>query len=237
MSDRPYSRLYWETMEDPKFDGVREDVTHFGTWSLMLILAEMAYPVPAFVPAVAPPPSVTLLAERGLIDLLSGGRYRMHGLAAERAARSEHARDAANARWNAPSIAPGNAPAVLAETSIDEQSKDEQVAYFEATGRIPRSPALLDWLHRLWERYGEAAVRAALRTEVMADASPGSLMGRTERRLFTESAAAASAERAAEARKVREQHAPVVIRPIRSGMSAAEVEAAAAAYRRDEVSV
>jgi hypothetical protein len=85
VSDRaPYSRVYWSVMEDPKFDGIREDPRLFGSWSLLLIAADMAHPSPAYLLPTVTRASVTRLVEAGLIDLLDGHRYRIHGLDAER---------------------------------------------------------------------------------------------------------------------------------------------------------
>jgi hypothetical protein len=88
MSERaPYSRVYWSVMDDAKFDGIREDVRLFGSWSLLLVVADMAHPVPAYLPRTVPKGAVTRLSECGLIDLLAGHRYRIHGLDAERTRR------------------------------------------------------------------------------------------------------------------------------------------------------
>ena len=85
MSERaPYSRVYWSVMDDEKFDGIREDVRLFGSWSLLLVIADMAHPVPAYLPRTVPSTCVSKLAAAGLIDLLAGHRYRVHGLDAER---------------------------------------------------------------------------------------------------------------------------------------------------------
>lgn len=85
MSERaPYSRTYWSVMEDPKFDGIREDCRLFGAWSLLLIAADMAHPSPAYLLPTVPRSAVVRLTEAGLIDLLDGHRYRIHGLDAER---------------------------------------------------------------------------------------------------------------------------------------------------------
>jgi hypothetical protein len=96
----PYSRVYWCVMDDTKFDGIREDVRLFGTWSLMLVVADMAWPAPAFVPPTVPKWAVVRLAEAGLLDVLGGSRFRVHGLAAEREKRSHSARNAAAVRWH-----------------------------------------------------------------------------------------------------------------------------------------
>lgn len=88
MSDRaPYSRVYWSVMDDPKFDGIREDVRLFGSWSLLLIVADMAHPAPAYLPRTVPAKAVRQLADCGLVDLLAGHRFRIHGLDAERTRR------------------------------------------------------------------------------------------------------------------------------------------------------
>ena len=85
MSERaPYSRVYWSVMDDPKFDGIRSDVRLFGSWSLLLVVADMAHPAPAFIPRTIPKAALTRLSEVGLIDLLDGHLYRIHGLTAER---------------------------------------------------------------------------------------------------------------------------------------------------------
>ena len=85
MSERaPYSRVYWSVMDDEKFDGIRSDVRLFGSWSLLLVVADMAYPAPAFMPRTIPKACIARLAAAGLIDLLDGHLYRIHGLTAER---------------------------------------------------------------------------------------------------------------------------------------------------------
>lgn len=93
MSERqPYSRVYWSVMQDPKFDRVRGDMRAFGAWSLMLIVADMAYPSPAFVPPTVPKKALELLVEVGLVDLCDDPHlYRVHGLETERKARAASA--------------------------------------------------------------------------------------------------------------------------------------------------
>lgn len=99
MSNDPYSRVYWTVMDDEKFDGIREDVRLFGAWSLMLVVADMAWPAPAFVPPAVNRPTLARLVACGLIEDLPGKRFRVHGLAAEREKRSDSARNAAALRW------------------------------------------------------------------------------------------------------------------------------------------
>lgn len=85
MSDRaPYSRVYWSIHDDAKFDGIRDDQRVMGAWILLLVAADMSYPSPAYLLPTVTKASVTRLVEAGLVDLLDGHRYRIHGLDAER---------------------------------------------------------------------------------------------------------------------------------------------------------
>lgn len=132
MSEQPYSRVYWSVMDDDKFDGIRESPRHFGAWCLLLIVADMAFPAPAFPPPTVSRSSMKVLAEAGLVDLLSGGRFRIHGLEAERAKRSQSGRNAAAVRWHSK----GNAKGMLDETRRDETSKDEVTPQPPASGGL-----------------------------------------------------------------------------------------------------
>jgi 5-methylcytosine-specific restriction endonuclease McrA len=108
MSDRAaYSRVYWSIMDDPKFDTVREDMRLMGAWVTLLVDADMMWPSPPFLPAVVSAGSVKRLAEAGLIDLLPGHRYQVHGLAAERERRSSSASQSASLRWARPKVEGG----------------------------------------------------------------------------------------------------------------------------------
>lgn len=125
--DRPYSRHYHELVDDPKFTDVYPDDRHYACWSRLLMLADQAWPASAHLPATARKASVAKLAEVGLVDLLPDGRFRMHGLQAERERRAEQARTASNARWNARSNAASNAGAVGHQMPRrDETRRDEQ---------------------------------------------------------------------------------------------------------------
>ena len=118
----PYSRVYWSVMDDPKFDDVRGDLMVFGSWTLLLIVADMAYPAPAFVPRSIPEYAMSELVRVGLVESLSGDRFRIHGLAKEREMRSQSGRNAAAVRWQSEPNA-----------RRDETSKDE-------TRRVTPSP-------------------------------------------------------------------------------------------------
>ena len=116
----PYSRVYWSVMDDPKFDGIRENVAHLGTWTLLLLVAEMAYPAPAMLPRCVPDESVAALVSKELVDVLSGDRYSIRGLAAEREKRSQWGRNAAALRWQSER----SADPMQAKQSKAEHSKE-----------------------------------------------------------------------------------------------------------------
>lgn len=133
--ERPYSRHYHELVDDPKFREVYPDDRHYACWSRLLMLADQAWPASAPIPASARAASVRKLADVGLIDLLPSGRFRMHGLDAERRVRSQSAKDAADARWesvrNADGNADGNAERNATASDVrmprrDETSRDEK---------------------------------------------------------------------------------------------------------------
>jgi hypothetical protein len=165
VTDRaPYSRVYWSVMDDAKFDGIREDVRHLGAWCLLLIVADMAHPAPAFVPASVPKASFRALTECGLIDVLSGGRFRVHGLESERAKRSETARNASASRWHTER----NAKPMLDETRLDKTSNTRASAMNSGARRklstVDRDPELRAQREAQVAKYGhgmdEATVKA-----------------------------------------------------------------------------
>jgi hypothetical protein len=119
----PYSRVYWSVMDDPKFDGIREDVRVFGAWSLMLVVADMAWPAPAFVPPGITGAVLAKLVACRLIDELPGHRYRVHGLAAEREKRSQSARNAAAVRWRSGR----NAEPMLDEDEAETRTRRDEI--------------------------------------------------------------------------------------------------------------
>jgi hypothetical protein len=140
---RPYSRVYWEALDDPKFAHVWDDDHALAAWLRLLVAADMAWPASATLYHGVRRPAIRKLCDVGLVDMQTSGRYRIHGLDKEREARSEEARTAANIRHhgtadgfpphtdtdyarNAPAVRPhpvGNAEGM---PSQDEQSKDEK---------------------------------------------------------------------------------------------------------------
>ena len=133
----PYSRVYWTVLDDARFDGIRGNMAHLGTWLLLLLVADMAHPAPAFLPP-APRKSVAALRDVGLIELMGGGRYRVHGLAAERDRRSSAGNAGASARWserNANAMRTHTEPdaiGMLDETRRDEPRQDEDEPWLRA---------------------------------------------------------------------------------------------------------
>ena len=100
MADNPYTRVYHSIVDDPKFAAIYDDDHRLATWLRLLIVAEQAYPASANIPTGTHRASIAALADCGLIDLGTGSRYRVHGLASERDMRSQSARNAAAVRWH-----------------------------------------------------------------------------------------------------------------------------------------
>lgn len=94
-----YSRVYWTIVDDTKFDSIYDHDAHLAAWLRLLLIADQTYPASGQLPAGVKRASVKALVDAGLIDL-SGSRFRIHGLDAERKRRSEPARASAIARWS-----------------------------------------------------------------------------------------------------------------------------------------
>lgn len=219
MSDDRYARIYWTVMDDEKFDGIREDVRLFGAWSLLLVMADMAWPASTYVPPTVPKAAFRRLVECELIDELPGLRYRVHGLDKERQSRSQSASHAAASRWrNAPRNADGNAPRnAESMPSRAKQSKAEQsmgVAHapdpgdhlWNMTGRYPTDKAL-GWLDEMTLAYGPEPVIRALATAHGQDRNTATLLSRTQDILRAEARALSLKEQASVQRSLKERRA------------------------------
>lgn len=230
-NDRPaYSRIYWSVMDDDKFDGIREDVRLFGAWSLLLIVADMAYPSPAFLPPTVSRSILNRLQEAELVDILPGHRYRIHGLAAERERRS------GSARVGGLASARSRLGGTVAEQTSNERSTDaEQTAnigrgrdedetsrgtdtaratdpadvYWTLTGRYP-TDKVLGWLDDLSLSYGPEAVVRAVATAHAQDRNASTLLGRSQDLLRSEARALSLKEQASVRAKLKERRAAPV---------------------------
>lgn len=190
MSDRPYSRLYWELLSE--FPDVARDCELMGAYALLLIGADMAWDGKESRPFLPRHIKDTTLARLVALDLVSVEEptYAIRGLAKERARRSAHASKASNARWNARSNAESNARGdghrMLRrdehrqdETSSSAREADAFEAYNRLTGRFPSQNAT-KWLSRLIDDFTEERVEAALIEAHGRDTDPSKLLGTTE---------------------------------------------------------
>jgi hypothetical protein len=94
----PYSRVYWRAIDDPKFARVWDDDHALSAWLRLLVAADMSWPASATLYHGIRRSALKVLCDVGLVDMQTAGRYRIHGLDKERAARSETGRTAANIR-------------------------------------------------------------------------------------------------------------------------------------------
>ena len=238
MSDRAYARRYHEVMDDPKFDGIREDVRLFGSWALLLLVADMSYPAPAFVPPTVPRSALRRLIEAELVDELPGHRFRIHGLEAERMRRTVSARAGGLASGRSRSVErPLNDRSLgertetnLAEQSRAEQSRAEQNAhdpadtYWSLTGRYP-TDRTLGWIDDLARQYGAPAVDMALGATHEQDPTTSTLLGRVTDRLKRDARKLDLEERAAEEARIAEKRRSLT--PLRAAPADVSPEEAA----------
>jgi hypothetical protein len=92
MSERAaYSRVYWSIADDEKFADIYGNNDHLATWLRLLLIADQAFPASAHLPMNVRKGSREALVKSGLIDAVSGDRYRIHGLDAERGRRRDAA--------------------------------------------------------------------------------------------------------------------------------------------------
>ena len=129
---RPYSRVYWEVIDDPKFADVWDDNHSLATWLRLLLAADMAWPASASIYHGVNRQALDKIVRVGLVDLQPGSRFRIHGLDKERESRSDAARDAVSTRYarSTPVVRPYTEPNYAGTTerlpSKDETRRDEQ---------------------------------------------------------------------------------------------------------------
>jgi hypothetical protein len=128
--DRKYSRVYHEAVDDPKFRDIWDNDARLALWLRLLVTADQAWPASATLPRSTRRSPLASLVECGLVDLVNGDRYRIHGLDPERQGRSDAAAYAAQSKWNAirnaqriaDSIADGNAETM---PRLEEKRRDK----------------------------------------------------------------------------------------------------------------
>lgn len=94
----PYVRVYYRIIDDPKFAGVFDDDSRLACWLRLLLVADGTWPAPAPIPANVRRGAFQHLVDVGLVDVLPGSRYRIHGMDSERGERRAKAQRAANTR-------------------------------------------------------------------------------------------------------------------------------------------
>lgn len=115
-----YSRVYWTIVDDPKFAAIFDDDHHLAGWLRMLLIADQAYPASGHLPTNVRRSSVKALADAGLVDLVADHRFRIHGLDAERAMRSQSGRIGAAVRWHSDPESDRNARRDETSKRLDE---------------------------------------------------------------------------------------------------------------------
>lgn len=223
----PYSRVYWSVMHDEKFDTIRADMRLLGSWLLMLMLADMAYPAPTFVPPTVSRRSLRALVDADLVALLPGKMYRVCGLAAERerrqgeqinggvvrassAERDQHGRFLATTAGSTAGTTAGDPADQLSkdetrrdETSLDtarESDDDPVVQYAALAGGFPSKKAA-DWIDDLTRTYGTDETIKAL-AAARKDGASG-IIGRAQGILRANARDLSKKEQAAEEKKVQ----------------------------------
>jgi hypothetical protein len=142
-----YVRVYYSIVDDERFAGIY-DGPHLATWLRLLLIADAIWPATAYLPATEKKASVAALEAAGLVELSGDGRFRIHGLDAERNARAMQGRNAAAMRWQSTSIAnpmPSRAEHSQAEPSRAERADAEDnrpdvEAFLEVRRRLPTGP-------------------------------------------------------------------------------------------------
>jgi hypothetical protein len=166
----PYVKVYYSIVDDPKFATIYDDDAALAAWLRLLLVADGTYPAPAPLPHGTKPRVVERLSDAGLIDLLPGHRYRVHGLASEREKRSDAARAAAVVRWQSernadalpthsePNASPlRSTPSNSTPLRSNAREADPVETYHLLTGRPPKK-ATITWLDELANDHGAERV-------------------------------------------------------------------------------
>ena len=143
MSERAaYSRVYWSIIDDPKFEHVYDDDRALAAWLRLLLVADQAWPASAHLPGNIRRQAVALLVSSGLVDLQQGGRYRIHGLDAERTRRKEAATRPPNPTGT--QQGPNRDPNGLGTTGLrrdEKETRQDEPSREDARAGKPRPPS------------------------------------------------------------------------------------------------
>ncbi len=180
--DRKYSRVYHDAQDDDRFIRVWTSDPCLALWLRLLVLADGTWPAPAPIPRSAKSRPLAVLVDAGLVELVSGDLYRIHGMTSERSRRSSRAAHAAEVRWHSDSSPNGNATGIAGsiaevmpsrvETSKDKTSIPRASAPTEETFRprastVDRDPFMREMRAIQEARYADedAAREAVIRGE------------------------------------------------------------------------
>lgn len=188
-----YARIYQSVRDDEKFVGIFEDESAFGSWVKLLLNAERDWPAPSDIPSWCKPKTLDLLVARGIVEPINGSRYKIVGLDAERARRSQRATESAEARWR---------PNVTPDVTIGTNSEDPAVVYGNLCGGFP-GPKAVSWLDDLSAKYGSLEVCKAL--GLAAQQGTSGVIGRAQDALRAQARELANSEKKAEQAKVAQR--------------------------------
>lgn len=87
--DRKYVRVYYSIVDDDRFATVIDDEATLGTWLRLLMSADAVWPASADIPRWVKPDALARLVDAGIVELVAGDRFRIHGLDNERERRSQ----------------------------------------------------------------------------------------------------------------------------------------------------
>ena len=212
--DRPYVRVYYSIVDDPRFEAVFDDDPALALWLRLLLIADAAYPASATLPVTARKRPLDCLVGSGLVELLRNGRYRIHGMDGERerrrsesrsggqvraetGARDDHGRYTTGGpqRWTPQVDTTGGDQRVqpsepsLAETSRAEPARAREADalddYYTLTTRYPIGRTAA-WLTELANEFGHPMTGQALAAEWALAADPRTVLSRTADRLRAE---------------------------------------------------
>lgn len=195
MNDNKYSRVYWGVVDDDRFIGIYDDDSNWSAYTRLLMIADQAWPASAHLPATLRKSSLSALIERGIVEPGTSGRFRIHGMDAERERRSEagrlggiasgRSRQSLNGRSS--NVQPEFAKPLDQSRNLDEERRDEtrredqeHPAALEMYAQLVSRPSAKaqSWLDRLVSTYGDGST-----TKAIQDASAGGirdLLSRTE---------------------------------------------------------